>query len=385
MFLSALDATIVALALPKIANSLQLSDSLASTVFLAYAIPLTLLVLPSGAVLNRLPALPTFLASVLGFGLGSLVCGLSPNFATLLVGRVVQGSFAALIGTQGFALAGAVVSPKERGRAMGIVGTIAPLGGVAGPGVGGVLLGSFGWSSVFFVNLPVCVAAALLGGVSLKGFRLPSGGPAAKDTFRQMTGLVKRPAFLAGLIAFLLGVTTSVVLYYMLPFDLVSIQDLGPSLAGSVLLLVPFGMMMMGVVGGYLTDKYDPKPLILCGTILMVLGVLSLSPAVASRTSVLDLSWRLLLLGGGIGLFSGPNSTMLIGFGGRESMASASALLNLGARLGTVVGPLALGLEWASVAAFPARINAGMLLVDGLAIMTFLSAAISVRLRPSQQ
>src|SRR2546428_13016364 len=92
MFLSALDATIVALALPKIANSLQLSDSLASTVFLAYAIPLTLLVLPSGAVLNRLPALPTFLASVLGFGLGSLVCGLSPNFATLLVGRVVKGA-----------------------------------------------------------------------------------------------------------------------------------------------------------------------------------------------------------------------------------------------------------------------------------------------------
>ena len=128
-----------------------------------------------------------------------------------------------------------------------------------------------------------------------------------------MTGLVKRPAFLAGLIAFLLGVTTSVVLYYMLPFDLVSIQDLGPSLAGSVLLLVPFGMMMMGVVGGYLTDKYNPKPLILCGTILLVLGVLSLSPVVASRTSVLDLSWRLLLLGGGIGLFSSPNSTMLIG------------------------------------------------------------------------
>src|SRR5207245_10692906 len=103
MFLSALDATIVALALPKIANSLQLSDSLASTVFLPYAIPLTLLVLPSGAALNRLPALPTFLASVLGFGLGSLVCGLSPTFAPLVVARLVQGRFVALLGTQGVA------------------------------------------------------------------------------------------------------------------------------------------------------------------------------------------------------------------------------------------------------------------------------------------
>jgi predicted MFS family arabinose efflux permease len=90
LFLSALDGTIVALALPQIAGGLGISNSVAASIFLAYAIPLTLLVLPAGAVLNRLPTLPTFLVSVLGFGLGSLLCGLSSNLLVLLVGRIVQ-------------------------------------------------------------------------------------------------------------------------------------------------------------------------------------------------------------------------------------------------------------------------------------------------------
>ena len=96
LFLSALDATIVALALPPIAQHFQLSDSLVSAVTLSYAIPLTLLILPSGDLLGRFRVLPTFLVAVLGFGLGSLICGLASNFALLIVGRVVQGCFGAV-------------------------------------------------------------------------------------------------------------------------------------------------------------------------------------------------------------------------------------------------------------------------------------------------
>ena len=139
IFLSALDATIVALALPPIAQHFQLSDSQVAAVTLSYTIPLTLLILPSGDLASRFRALPLFLIAVLGFGLGSVACGLAPNFALLLVGRVVQGCFGALIATQGIAVAAAVVAPSERGRAMGFIGALAPLGGVAGPGVGGLL------------------------------------------------------------------------------------------------------------------------------------------------------------------------------------------------------------------------------------------------------
>src|SRR5437588_12889024 len=96
LFLSALDATIVALALPPIAQHFQLSDSLASAVTLSYAIPLTVLILPAGDLVSRFRTLPTFLISVVGFGLGSLICGLAPNFALLVAGRIAIVSDVAL-------------------------------------------------------------------------------------------------------------------------------------------------------------------------------------------------------------------------------------------------------------------------------------------------
>src|SRR6266516_2646845 len=200
LFLSALDATIVALALPPIANNFRLSDSLASAVTLSYAIPLTLLILPSGDLVGRFRVLPTFLVAVLGFGLGSIICGLASSFPLLLVGRVVQGCFRAVIGTQAIAVAAAVVSPGERGRAMGLVGALAPLGGVAGPGIGGLLLARFGWSSIFFVNVPVCLLAALLGIFSLRDVRL--GDRRSGSVYGQMAGLLRRPPFLWGLLEF---------------------------------------------------------------------------------------------------------------------------------------------------------------------------------------
>src|SRR5215471_6474144 len=89
LFMSALDGTIVALALPQIVGSLGLTENLAIVVFLAYTIPLTLLVLPAGAILNRLPTFPTFVVSVFGFVFGSLLCALSPNFLSLVLGRMV--------------------------------------------------------------------------------------------------------------------------------------------------------------------------------------------------------------------------------------------------------------------------------------------------------
>ena len=377
LFLSALDATIVALALPPIAHHFQLSDSLASAVTLSYAIPLTVLILPSGDLVGRFRVLPTFLVAVLGFGLGSIICGLASSFPLLLVGRVIQGCFGAVIATQGIAVAAAVVSPGERGRAMGIVGALAPLGGVAGPGIGGLLLANFGWSAVFFVNVPVCLLAALLGIFSLRGVRL--GGRQSGGAYRQMAGLLRRPSFLWGLLAFCWSVSVAGALYYLLPFDLSGVQHIAPSLAGLILLCVPLGMGVMGILGGYLTDRYGAKPFILTGSGLLLAGLLLLTLVVQSRTSELDLAWRLLLIGIGMGLFSGPNLTLIMSAGTWETMGAASALSNLGSRLGSVCGPLALGITWTFLASFSAQISVGMLVIDGFAVLNLLFAWLLVQ------
>ena len=377
LFLSALDATIVALALPPIAQHFQLSDSLASAVILSYAIPLTVLILPAGDLVSRFRTLPTFLISVVGFGLGSLTCGLASNFALLVVGRVVQGCFGAVIGIQGLAVTTAVVSPSERGRALGLVGSLAPLGGVAGPGIGGLLLARFGWSSIFFVNVPVCLLAALLGIFSLRGVRL--GDRQSGSAYHQMAGLLRRPPFLWGLLAFFCSVTVGAALYYLLPFDMSVVQRISPAHAGVILLCVPLGMGGMGILGGYLTDRYGAQLFMLTGSALLLVGLITLTLIVRSPITELDLAWRLLLIGIGIGLFTSPNQTRLMSVGERETIGAASALSNLVSRLGSICGPLGVGLVWTFLASFSAQMIVGMLLIDGFAVLNLLFVWVSLQ------
>src|SRR6266699_2036555 len=381
IFLSALDATIVALALPSMAHHFQLSDSLASVVTLSYAVPLTVLILPSGDLVSRFRTLPTFLVAVLGFGLGSLTCGLAPNFPLLLLGRVIQGGFGALIATQGIAVAAAVVAPTERGRAMGLIGSLAPLGGVAGPGIGGLLLSHWSWQSVFFVNLPICLLTALLGLLSLRGVSLGERHPGSRNGFGQMGALLRRPSFLWSLLGFLCSTTIAAGLYYLFPFDLSGVQHFAPATAGLLLLCMPLGMGLVGLLGGYLTDRYGARPLTLAGSGLLLAGVFLLSLVLAHPTSVLDCTWRLVLIGVGMGLFTGPNQTLLMSVGTRETMGAASALSNLSTRLGTDSGPLVLGSTWSFFSGFSAQIRVGLPIIDGLAVLTLLVAGHSVSTR----
>jgi MFS family permease len=371
IFLSALDATIVALASPIIARQLHLSDSLASAIFLAYSVPLTLLILPSAELMRRYRTLPIFLVAVVGFCLGSIICGLAPTLAVLLVGRIVQGSFAALLATQGIAVAASVVSPTERGRAMGLVGSLAPLGAVAGPGIGGLLLTRLDWHVIFFVNVPIGAAAALLGLVSLRGVGLAK---AAQSGFHQIPWLLRRPQFVWGLLGFLASTTVAAGLYFLFPFDLTGIQRFGSAIAGLLLLCVPLGMGVMGIVGGYLTDRFGARRFTLIGSSLVLLGLLLLGPVLVQPVAALNCAWRLLLIGAGIGLFTGPNQTLLMSAGPRETIGTASALSNLSARLGSVIGPLALGILWALLPGMSRQMVAGVTALTLLAAFTLLAA-----------
>src|SRR5258708_26597942 len=255
LFLSALDATIVALALPAMAHHFQLSDSLASSITLSYAIPVTLLILPSGELVGRFPVLPTCLVAVLGFGLGSLVCGLASSFPLLLLGRVVQGGLGSLIATQSFAVAAAVVPPAERGRAVGLIGSLAPLGGVTGPGIGGLLLSHWSWQAVFFVNVPICLLAAVLGFWSLRGVSIGDRRPGSRSGFQHMGALLRRPPFLWSLLGFLSSTTIAGALYYLFPFDWSNGRRLAPSTAVPLLLCLPPALVSVAFLPGTLPSS----------------------------------------------------------------------------------------------------------------------------------
>ena len=160
-----------------------------------------------------------------------------------------------------------------------------------------------------------------------------------------------------------------------------NVQHIVPAQAGVILLCVPLGMGVMGILGGYLTDRYGAKPFVLTGSGLLLAGLLLLTLIVQSPTSELDLAWRLLLIGMGIGLFTSPNQTRLMSVGARETMGAASALSNLVARLGTVCGPLLVGLVWTFLASESAQMGVGILLIDGFAVLNLLFAWLSIQRR----
>lgn len=155
-FLVVLDASIVNIALPSLGAGLGLDPALLTWVITAYVLPFGGLLLLGGRLADRYGHRKIFLAGVLGFIAASFAAGLSPNGAVLLAARAVQGASAALLAPAALALLMQLFpAPADRAKAIGIWGAVAGLGSAAGVLLGGLLTAQFGWSAIFFINVPV--------------------------------------------------------------------------------------------------------------------------------------------------------------------------------------------------------------------------------------
>jgi MFS family permease len=185
--------------------------------------------------------------------------------------------------------------------------------------------------------------------------------------------------FVWALLTLLCGTTIGGALFYLLPFDLSNLQHFAPSTSGLILLCMPLGVSIMGPLGGILTDRYGVKPFILAGATLFLVGVSALALAVGHPTSGPDLVWRLLLVGLGMGLFNGPNQTLLMSIGPRETMGAASALSGMGRNLGFVCGPLIVSIAWSFLGTTAVQMVGGMLILVSLCVMNLIFALLSIR------
>jgi MFS family permease len=373
-----IDMNIVVLALPVMGRTFQQTDEAMSWVMLSYLIPLTLLLIPSGLIVTRWQPLATFLVGISGFGIASVLCALAPSFNILLAARAIQGISGALLGTQGMAIIGAATKPHERGRAMGIIGSMGPLGAVTGPGIGGLLLAMWGWPAIFLVNVPVILVAMALASLCLPGFTF---GSTRTSRLGQMGYLLRHPRFLGTLLILLAFSSASAALAYLLPFTLQNVHHLDLELAGATLLVPSLGMAVMGPLGGYLTDRFGVRLILPAGWIVTLVGLLALLLTIATPTSVLNLDWRLLLIGLGNGIAYGPLLTFMMSLGPRETLGAASALSNMTRQFGFICGPALVSLLWSwQVAARPTeRASSSVVLLLALSLAGLICALLSVR------
>lgn len=196
MFLSALDQTIVATAMPRIVQDLQGLEHL-SWVFTAYMLASTVIVPIYGKLSDLYGRKPFVLGAIAIFLIGSILSGMAQDMTQLIIFRAIQGIGGGAIFANAFATIGDLFPPAERGKWQGMFGAVFGLSSVIGPSLGGWLTDSVSWRWNFFINIPIGVVAFLA-----IWFLMPRIVPHSKDKSIDYGGAV----FLAlGLVSLLLG------------------------------------------------------------------------------------------------------------------------------------------------------------------------------------
>jgi EmrB/QacA subfamily drug resistance transporter len=157
-----IDATIVTVALPTIQRELALSNTERVWIVNAYLLAYTVFVAAAGKFADRLGQRRIFMLGLLTFTGASIAAGFAPDGTTLIIARAIEGLGGAMMTPTSQAIVTSAYPKDERGRALGIYAGVAALGVAMGPLFGGILTTFAGWEWIFFVNVPIGVAAFFL-------------------------------------------------------------------------------------------------------------------------------------------------------------------------------------------------------------------------------
>ena len=398
--LAFIDGSVVNVALPAIQRDLAAGAAGTQWVMNAYLVVLGALVLIGGASADRFGRRRVFVAGVALFTAASIVCGFAPQTSALVAARAVQGAGAALLVPASLALLGATFPERERARAIGAWAGYGALAMATGPMLGGFLTDHVSWRAIFYLNVPLAVAAvwfALRGapdsrsehppgldwlGASLAaaglasltwgltgaaelGFGPPAitaalaGGAVALAAFVAVQARVRSPmlplalfrsrAFTgANLVTLLLYFALSGVLFF-LPFELIRGRGYSATAAGAALLPFPIVMGLLSGRAGALADRYGARLPLTLGPLVAAAGFLLLAVPMPGAGYWASLLPALLVLAGGMTITVAPLTTAVMGAVGSDYAGTASGVNNAVARVAGVLAIATLSLVFIAV------------------------------------
>ncbi|MFE6336407.1 MFS transporter [Streptomyces sp. NPDC057798] len=163
LLIVSLDNTVLNVALPSLQKDLHADTAGLQWTIDAYTLVLASLLMLAGSTADRIGRKRVFMAGLVVFGLGSLLCSLAPSLELLIAARAVQAVGGSMLNPVAMSIiTNTFTDPRERARAIGVWGAVVGISMAAGPLVGGLLVDSVGWRSIFWINLPVGFAALLL-------------------------------------------------------------------------------------------------------------------------------------------------------------------------------------------------------------------------------
>jgi EmrB/QacA subfamily drug resistance transporter len=393
IFMLLLDITVVNVALPDIQHSLHSSFSDLQWVVNAYSLTLAAFLLTAGALADRFGRRLLFITGLVVFTASSAACGLAGSPLALNLARAVQGTGGAMMFATSLALIAGAFHGKERGLAFGVFGGVIGGAVAVGPIVGGVITSGIGWEWIFFVNVPIGIAAVFLtlsqvaesrdpnargvdwqglvtfsGSLFLLVFALIQGNEKGWGSTRIVGFLIaslvlivlfvfverrqerpmldltlfQKPAFAgASIVAF--AVSSS--MFSMFLYLTLYIQDVlgyGPLQAGLRFLPITLLSFFVAPISGRLSVRVPVRLLLGSGLLLVSAGLLAMSAVDASS------GWTVLvpgfiLAGAGIGLINPPLASTAVGVVHHSRSGMASGINNTFRQVGIATGIAGLG------------------------------------------
>lgn len=439
-FMVLLDVSIVNVALPSIRAGLHATESDLQWVVSGYALTFGLVLVPGGRLGDMRGRRTLFMAALALFAGSSAACGAAPTSAWLVFARLAQGVAGGLLTPQITALIQEMFAGRERGVAFGIFGSVVRISTAVGPLIGGLLIQAFGtdlgWRFVFFVNVPIGVAA-----IPFAAALLPAAGERRRHDLdlpgvlllgagigtlllplvqaQQWHGLLKwllvplAAALLAGFVrwdaryqhrgrealvdlrlfrlrsyAFGIGMITLYFagftpLFFVFTLFVQNGLSYSALLAGVAILPFAVGSGASAWLGGRLIHRHGRK-VVAAGLVLVAIGLVGTVLAVGEVPGR-GAGWAtlvpLLVAGTGSGLVISPNQALTLSAVPVEQAGAAGGLLQTGQRVGAAIGIAAAG------SVFFARVSATHgqgwddAYRDGLLVATaFVAAALLVAL-----
>lgn len=183
LFMESLDGTVIATALPQIAQSFDVSPIRLSLAITAYLLSLAVFMPASGWFADRYGARTVFRTAIAVFTLGSILCGLSDSVAALTASRFLQGAGGAMMVPVGRLVMLRSVDKRELVRVMAYLAMPALLGPVLGPPVGGFLVTYASWRWIFFLNVPIGIVGMILVSAFIENHKAPDTPPLDRPGF----------------------------------------------------------------------------------------------------------------------------------------------------------------------------------------------------------